>query len=89
MAHASLPAWGVRVDISRRIRRRTPFSVTPRTVSYTHLDVYKRQPSYKLFDAVSTQKKAGVEAPRSIDDYEEITVDEGAVPEGGTGLRMV
>ena len=50
-------------------------------VSYTHLDVYKRQ--------VSTQKKAGVEAPRSIDDYEEITVDEGAVPEGVTVLRMV
>ena len=38
---------------------------------------------------IRDRKKAGVEAPRSIDDYEEITVDEGAVPEGVTVLRMV
>ena len=35
------------------------------------------------------RRKPAWEAPRSIDDYEEITVDEGAVPEGVTVLRMV
>ena len=58
-------------------------------VVFKHDSELGNAPSYKLFDAVSTQKKAGVEAPRSIDDYEEITVDEGAVPEGVTVLRMV
>ena len=46
-------------------------------------------PSYKLFDAVSTKRREGVEAPRGIGDYEPITVDEDAIPSGVTVLRLV
>ena len=76
-------------------RKSTGFSEDDLALLWDAIVVFKHDselgnaPSYKLFDAVSTQKKAGVEAPRSIDDYEEITVDEGAVPEGVTVLRMV
>ena len=58
-------------------------------VVFKHDGELGNAPSYKLFDAVSTKKKKGVEAPRSIDDYEDITVDESVVPEGVTVLRMV
>ena len=46
-------------------------------------------PSYKLFDAVTTKRREGVEAPRSINDYEPITVDETEIPDGVTVLRLV
>lgn len=45
-------------------------------------------PSHKLFDAVSTKKREGVEAPRCFDDYEPIVVDENAIPAGVTVLRL-
>lgn len=46
-------------------------------------------PSYKLFDAVTTKRREGVEAPRCIGDYEPITVDETAIPSGVTVQRLV
>lgn len=58
-------------------------------VVFKHDSELGNAPSYKLFDAVTTQKKEGVEAPRSIDDYESVTVDESSIPEGVTVLRMV
>ena len=58
-------------------------------VVFKHDSELGNAPSYKLFDAVSTKRKAGVEAPRSIGDYEDIAIDESAVPEGVTVLRMV
>lgn len=58
-------------------------------VVFKHDSELGNAPSYKLFDAVSTKRKAGVEAPRSIDDYEPIAVDEAVVPEGVTVQRLV
>lgn len=46
-------------------------------------------PSYKLFDAVSVAKHDDVEAPRSFADYDDVTVDEDAIPEGIEVIRMV
>ena len=58
-------------------------------VVFKHDSELGNAPSYKLFDAVSTKRKAGVEAPRSIDDYEPIAVYEAVVPEGFTVQRLV
>ncbi len=54
-------------------------------VVFKHDGELGNAPSYKLFDAVSTKKKAGVEAPRSIDDYEPIAVDESGRSRRGHG----
>ena len=58
-------------------------------VVFKHDSELGNAPSYKLFDAVSTKKKEGIEAPRSVGDYEPIVVDEDVVPEGVTGQRLV
>lgn len=58
-------------------------------VVFKHDSELGNAPSYKLFDAVSTKRREGVEAPRSIEDYEPIVVDEAAVPEGVSVLRLV
>lgn len=58
-------------------------------VVFKHDSELGNAPSYKLFDTVSTKRREGVEAPRSIDDYEPIVVDEVAVPEGVSVLRLV
>lgn len=58
-------------------------------VVFKHDSELGNAPSYKLFDAVSTKKKEGIEAPRSIGDYEPIVVDEDVVPEGVTVQRLV
>lgn len=58
-------------------------------VVFKHESELGNAPSYKLFDAVSTSKREGVEAPRSIADYEPIAVDENAIPEGIEVLRIV
>ncbi len=58
-------------------------------VVFKHDSELGNAPSYKLFDTVTTQKKEGVEAPRSIDDYESVVVDGSSIPEGVTVLRMV
>lgn len=46
-------------------------------------------PSYKLFDAVTIAKKDGVDVPRSFADYEDIAIDEKAIPSGVSFERMV
>ncbi|WP_302397904.1 type I-C CRISPR-associated protein Cas7/Csd2 [Eggerthella sinensis] len=58
-------------------------------VVFKHDSELGNAPSYKLFDAVSTKKKEGIEAPRSVGDYEPIVVDEDVVPEGVTVQRLV
>lgn len=58
-------------------------------VVFKHDSELGNAPSYKLFDAVKTQKKEGIESPRSISDYEPITVDEGDIPNGVSVLRLV
>lgn len=58
-------------------------------VVFKHDSELGNTPSYKLFDAVTTKKKEGVEAPRSIEDYEPIVVDDSLVPEGVTVQMLV
>lgn len=40
--------------------------------------------AHQLFDAVSIEKKSGVDSPRSFDDYEDIAINAEAIPEGVT-----
>lgn len=58
-------------------------------IVFKHDSELGNAPSYKLFDAVSIAKKEGVESPRSINDYEGISIDESAIPEGVTCIKMV
>lgn len=58
-------------------------------IAFKHDTELGRAPSYKLFDAVTTKKREAVEAPRSINDYESITVDMAEIPDGVTVLRLV
>jgi CRISPR-associated protein Csd2 len=58
-------------------------------IVFKHDSVLGNQPSYQLFDAVTTQRKPGIEAPRSIKDYEEISVDVTALNEGVECIRLV
>ncbi len=51
-------------------------------IVFKHESELGNAPSYKLFDAVSIQKKAGIEAPRSFRDYEDIVIDKSLIPEG-------
>lgn len=57
-------------------------------IVFRHDSELGNAPSYKLFETVRVKKKADVTAPRSYADYE-VTVDEGAVPEGVTLTRRV
>ena len=57
-------------------------------IVFRHDSELGNAPSYKLFETVRVKKRAGVTAPRSYADYE-VTVDEGAVPEGVTLTRRV
>lgn len=58
-------------------------------IVFKHESKLGNAPSYKLFDAVSIQKKPGVEAPRSFKDYEDIVIDETEIPEGVKVLRKL
>ena len=58
-------------------------------IVFKHESELGNAPSYKLFDAVSIQKKPGVEAPRSFKDYEDIVIDETEIPEGVKVLRKL
>ncbi len=58
-------------------------------VVFKHDSELGNAPSYKLFDAVSIKKKAGIEAPRSFSDYEAVAIDEAAIPEGVKVLRKL
>lgn len=57
-------------------------SMNPRAlIVFKHENTLGKAPSHKLFDAVSIQKKTGVEVPRSFSDYE-VVIDRSAIPAG-------
>lgn len=58
-------------------------------IVFKHDSELGNAPSYKLFDAVSTRKREGIEVPRCITDYEDISVDESQIPAGVEVIRMV
>lgn len=58
-------------------------------IVFKHESELGNAPSYKLFDAVTIQRKAGVEVPRSFADYERAAVDENAIPDGVSYERLV
>ncbi len=51
-------------------------------VVFKHDSELGNAPSHKLFDAVSISKRENVAIPRSFADYENVVVDEAAIPEG-------
>lgn len=57
-------------------------------VVFKHDSILGNAPSYQLFDAVTTKKREGVIAPRSIKDYEPILVDESQIPEGVEVMQL-
>ena len=56
-------------------------------VVFKHDSEFGNAPSHKLFELVHTQKREGVEYPRSFSDYEEIAIDESQIPEGVQVIR--
>ena len=46
-------------------------------------------PAYKLFDAVTCEKREGVQTPRSFNDYLGVQVDESSIPDGVEVIRRV
>lgn len=58
-------------------------------IVFKHESELGNAPSYKLFDAVTIQRKEGVEVPRSFADYERAVIDESAIPEGVSYNRLV
>lgn len=58
-------------------------------VVFRHDSELGNAPSWRLFESVGMKKREGVTAPRSIKDYEEITVDESQIPDGVEVLRLV
>jgi CRISPR-associated protein Csd2 len=64
-------------------------SMAPRgLLVFEHSSQLGNAPSHALFDAVKVTKKADVEAPRSIADYD-VTIDEAAIPAGVTLIRRI
>ncbi|MGN8820450.1 type I-C CRISPR-associated protein Cas7/Csd2 [Atopobiaceae bacterium HCP3S3_A4] len=57
-------------------------------IAFKHDSILGNAPSYELFDAVTTKKRDGITAPRSINDYEPIMVDESAIPDGVEVLHL-
>lgn len=51
-------------------------------IVFKHESELGNAPAHKLFDAVSVKRKDGVSHPRSFYDYEEIAIDEAAIPSG-------
>ena len=58
-------------------------------IVFKHDSELGNTPSWKLFESVETKKKEGVIAPRSIKDYENITIDESQIPDGVEVLRLI
>lgn len=56
-------------------------------VVFKHDSELGNAPSSKLFDAVGTHLKDGLDSPRGFGDYEPIVVDESQIPEGVTVIR--
>lgn len=53
-------------------------------IVFKHENKLGNAPAHQLFDAVSIEKKRGVDSPRSFDDYEDIAINAEAIPEGVT-----
>lgn len=58
-------------------------------IAFKHDSEFGEAPSYRLFDAVSIEKKPGVDVPRTFADYERAVVDENAIPAGIEVKRLV
>lgn len=58
-------------------------------IVFKHDSELGNAPSWKLFESVETKKKEGVIAPRSIKDYENITIDESQIPDSVEVLRLI
>lgn len=58
-------------------------------IVFKHDSELGNAPSHRLFEAVGTRLKDGVDAPRSINDYEPITVDESMIPDDVTLIRKI
>lgn len=58
-------------------------------IVFKHDSELGNTPSWKLFESVETKKKEGVIAPRSIKDYENITIDESQIPDDVEVLRLI
>ncbi len=58
-------------------------------IVFKHDSELGNAPSHRLFEAVGTRLKDGIDAPRSINDYEPITVDESMIPDGVTLIRKI
>jgi CRISPR-associated protein Csd2 len=56
--------------------------------AFKHATPLGNAPAHKLFEAVSVQKKPGVDVPRAYADYD-VTIDTAAIPEGVTVERWI
>lgn len=56
-------------------------------VVFKHDSEFGNAPAHKLFELVHTQKREGVEYPRSFGDYEDIVIDEAQIPDGVQVIR--
>ena len=56
-------------------------------IVFKHDSELGNAPAFQLFDAVSIQKKAGIEVPRSFKDYDNVVIDEEAIPTGVEVIR--
>jgi len=64
-------------------------SMNPRALLvFEHDSQLGNAPSHRLLEAVRVERKAGVEVPRSFDDYE-LTIDETALTKGITLIRRI
>jgi CRISPR-associated protein Csd2 len=57
-------------------------------IVFKHASALGNAPSYQLFDAVNTHRREGIVAPRSITDYEPITVEKSKIPENVEVIHM-
>lgn len=58
-------------------------------IVFKHDSEFGEAPSYQLFDAVSIEKKPGIDVPRTFADYDRAVVDEAAIPSGIEVKRLV
>lgn len=58
-------------------------------VVFKHASELGCAPSHKLFDAVTCEKRDGVETPRSFADYTGVRIDVARIPEGVEVIRRV
>lgn len=58
-------------------------------IVFKHESKLGNAPAHRLFEAVSMNKKEGVELPRGFDDYEPLAVDRTLIPEGVEVMEML